>query len=145
MSCEGRFQSELHRRGLRVTPQREVILSVLHSLHSPFTAEEVFQKVVNDLDHRIKLSTVYRTLELLRSINLVSVVDVDGRGNHYLHIEKEAPHFHLVCRRCAKVTGVGAEKALELQTSIREEFGFEVEVQRVNLPGLCKECRRRES
>jgi Fur family ferric uptake transcriptional regulator len=144
MSCEGRFQSELHRRGLRVTPQREVILSALHRFRAPFTVEEVFSQVV--VRHPgIKLSTVYRTLELLRSINLVSVVDVDSRGNHYLHSVEEAPHFHLVCHRCESVTGVEADEILGFRASILNKYGFELEVNRLILGGLCEECRRNES
>ncbi len=143
MSCERRFQAELHRRGLRVTPQREIILSTLHCFHSPFTAEEVFRKVTES-SPGIKLSTVYRTLELLKSINLVSVVDVGNRRNHYMHVEAESPHFHLVCRRCEAVLSLSSEEILEVQSKLCAKSGFEIEINRISLPGLCENCRRFE-
>lgn len=140
MSCQGRFHTRLHERGLRVTPQRKAILSTLHTFRSPFTAEEIFRKVT-EVRPGVKLSTVYRTLELLRSIQLVSIVDVDDRGNHYMHVESESPHFHLVCRKCEGVIGVSTEAIHDLQELVLGNYGFEIEPNRVSLSGLCQNCR----
>ncbi len=123
-----------------MTPQREAILSVLHGFDAPATAEEI-----HDRAHRmrpgVKLSTVYRTLDLLESLRLVSVVDVGDRRLRYIHESSEDPHFHLSCRSCGRVVGVGSEALQGLADAILSRYDFAVDVDQVTLPGLCRDCR----
>ena len=123
-----------------MTPQREAILSVLHGFDAPVTAEEIHHRA-HRMRPGVKLSTVYRTLELLKSLGLVSVVDVGDRKLRYIHESAEVPHFHLSCRSCGRVVGVGSEELREVAAAMLSRYQFEVNVNQVTLPGLCRECR----
>jgi Fur family ferric uptake transcriptional regulator len=140
MSCENRFHAELHERGLRITPQREAILSVLHRFGTPVTAEQVYRKSI-ELNPAIELSTVYRTLELLQSIGLVSAVGQEGKQRRFLHVGQEKPHFHLRCQQCGKVEGIDLMEIASFASRLRSKHGFVMEAGHVTLPGLCKDCR----
>jgi Fur family ferric uptake transcriptional regulator len=139
MSCEEVFYQRLRERGFRLTPQREIILSVLHQVEGLVTAEEIHQKV-REISQSIDISTVYRTLELLQDFHLVASVD-PGDGQHrYELLELHGPHIHLVCQRCGKILGVGLDKIEPLIACAEETYGFHVDVDQLTIPGLCETC-----
>jgi len=79
MSCEETFFKMLRERGFRLTPQREMVLSVMHQLDEFATAEEIFNQV-SQMSSAVDISTVYRTLELLQDFKLAASVDTgDGQ------------------------------------------------------------------
>lgn len=140
MSCENRFTSELHRRGLRLTPQRERILSVLHGMRSPGTAEEIHRRVAES-GPGVELSTVYRTLDLLQTFGLISVIDRGDRHYRYKHVGTERPHFHLACHICGKVIGIDLAEAADFASRIESSKGFRPDIAQVTFPGTCRGCR----
>ena len=139
MSCELRFETELRRRGLRLTHQRKVILSVMHALPELSTADEIHRRAAR-VSPSIELSTVYRTLDLLQSLGLVAVVDQGDKHHRYKHVGLEPPHFHLVCTRCGKVSAVPLEEGTRFASRIGSSRGFHVDLSQVTLPGLCEDC-----
>jgi Fur family ferric uptake transcriptional regulator len=63
MACEKVFLEKLRERGLRLTPQREMILSTMHEMEGLVTAEAIYAQV-QSITSAIDISTVYRTLDL---------------------------------------------------------------------------------
>jgi Fur family ferric uptake transcriptional regulator len=90
MSCEALFLKELHQRGFRLTPQREMVLLVLHRIGHPASAEEIFARV-GEKSASVEISTIYRTLDLLSSLNLVSVIDTGDKQRLYELIGAHTP------------------------------------------------------
>jgi Fur family ferric uptake transcriptional regulator len=135
-----RFRDELHERGLRITPQREAILSALHHLPMPTTAEEIFRQV-KEVQPGTRLSTVYRTLELLRSFGLVAALDSGTRSHLYLHDASEAPHIHLHCGKCGKTSTVDLAEVHGLIAHLESRFGFQLQMNGMSLYGTCAQCR----
>ena len=87
-------QHELREKGLRLTPQRELVLSAVRELgHS--TPEEIAEKV-RQSHPGINLSTVYRNLETLENVGLVVHTHL-GHGGATYHAAEELTHLHLVC------------------------------------------------
>ena len=85
---------ELHEKGLRLTPQRELVLSAVRSLGHA-TPEEVAEKV-RQTHPGINLSTVYRNLETLENVGLVQHAHL-GHGGVRYHAAPEDIHAHLNC------------------------------------------------
>ncbi len=139
MSCEKRFVEQLKERGLRVTPQRELVLAALHQREGLFTAEEIYQQV-HGQDPDLKLSTVYRTLELLEELELVAVINTEERRSYKL-LGLHGLHHHLRCTRCGAVIGVPYEIIQPLVEQLRLNYGFEAEVGALTFLGLCSACR----
>ena len=130
----------LRERGYRVTPQREMMLSVLHKLEGFATAEEIYSQVQR-LSSSVNISTVYRTLELLQEFRLVAGLDSADGQRRYILLDVEMPHLHLVCRQCGQIIGVALETFEPLTSFLMEQYGFAVEAEQLCLPGLCQECR----
>jgi Fur family ferric uptake transcriptional regulator len=139
MSCEQAFFEKLRERNFRLTPQREMVLSVMHQLENFSTAEEIYGRV-QAISSAVDISTVYRTLDLLQDFQLVTSVDT-GDGHRRYKLEGiHGPHLHLVCRSCGMVIGAELESARPLEAHIRERHGFEVDLEHLTIPGLCQAC-----
>ena len=93
-------QHELREKGLRLTPQRELVLNAVRELGHA-TPEEVAEKV-RQTHPGINLSTVYRNLETLENVGLVQHTHL-GHGGATYHAAAELTHLHLVCGKCGEV------------------------------------------
>jgi Fur family ferric uptake transcriptional regulator len=141
MSCEQVFLEQLRERGFRLTPQREMVLSVMHQIQDFATAEEIYERV-QVLSSAVDISTVYRTLELLQEFRLIASVDPgDGRRRHQL-LGIDDRHLHLVCRSCGKIIGADLESAQPFIQQLEEQYGFQVDLDDLALPGLCRGCSK---
>jgi Fur family ferric uptake transcriptional regulator len=139
MACEEVFLSKLRDRGLRLTPQREMILSVMHDVEGLTTAEEIYAQV-QSLTSAVDISTVYRTLDLLQRLDIVACVD-PGDGQHrYELLGVHGPHVHLICASCGKVTGIDLEEAGPLAERLWANHGFVTDLDHLSIPGLCRAC-----
>jgi Fur family ferric uptake transcriptional regulator len=139
MACEEVFLQKLRDRGLRLTPQREMILSVMHDVEGLATAEEIYAQV-QGLTSAVDISTVYRTLDLLRELDIVACVD-PGDGQHlYELLGVHGPHIHLVCQSCGKVMGIAIAEAQPLAQRLCAEHGFVADLDHLSITGLCREC-----
>jgi Fur family ferric uptake transcriptional regulator len=140
MACQEAFYRELRGRGLRLTPQRELVLSALHELEGLATAEQIYDRV-QVLSTAVDISTVYRTLDLFQEFGVVTGVDgADGQRRYELAAGKE-PHVHLVCGRCGTVISADQAPVRALADTLRAGYGFELDLNRLSLSGLCPACR----
>ena len=140
MSCESVFFKQLRERGFRLTPQREMVLSVMHDMDDFATAEEIFEGV-RALSSAVDISTIYRTLDLLQDFHVVATIDPGDGQRRYRLSGVDGSRLYLVCRACGDVSGVELEPVLPLLTFLRESLGFEAELDHLTVPGLCQGCR----
>lgn len=124
----------LRERGLRRTPQRELILAAVDRLGHA-TPDEVLAEVRTHAE-AINISTVYRTLETLEELGLVRHAHLSDRAPTY-HSVAEHEHFHLVCRNCHRVVSVDPDVLTDLMARLREEHGFAVDVGHLTMFGEC--------
>jgi Fur family ferric uptake transcriptional regulator len=140
MACEEIFLERLRGSGLRLTPQREMVLSVMHQIEGFATAEEIHTRV-QTLSSAVDISTVYRTLDLLKELDLVACIDPSDQQHRYELVGVHGPHLHLVCRSCGKIIGVELAGAESFAAYLRTVHGFEAELSDVTIPGQCRECQ----
>ena len=131
------WQAELRARGYRLTPQRQLVLEAVGTLGHA-TPEEIVS-AVKEKAAGVNISTVYRTLELLEELGLVTHTHL-GHGAPTYHPAHEADHLHLVCRDCGRVTEAETAVADELVRRIAQERGFETDVSHFAIFGRCKDC-----
>lgn len=143
MACEQLFADQLRRRGLRLTPQREMVLSALHHAGRFVTAEELHARVQR-ISAAVDLSTVYRTLDLLRDFGLVAAVEAGNRQVRYELLGVRGPHLHLACQGCGRILGVPLEAADPLLEALLAQHGFAAKLDDVTIPGLCADCRAKQ-
>src|SRR5262249_41300058 len=75
----------------------------------------------------VNLSTVYRTLELLEQIGLVTHTHL-GHGAHRYHLAADAQHVHLVCRACGAIIQLDPAAVGSLVSALAADYGFETDV-----------------
>ena len=139
MSCEDDMVRTLKESGHRPTPQRLMILSAVRHSGGHATASQILDQVKESYSY-IDLSTVYRTLDMLREMRLVSETHM-GRDQHsYEWIEQER-HHHLVCQRCEGVIQLDDRFVGALSSEILESYGFRADIDHLALFGMCRECR----
>ena len=137
--------SELFKRlraaGQRITPQRLAIIEMVFCSPSHPTAKQVHEALLGRYP-TMSLMTVYKTLHMLQKLGEVGVVAAESDAVHYDGLRSE-PHAHLVCRRCGAITDVADDVELDCLAAARR-LGWQVEGWRLELAGLCPQCRHRE-
>lgn len=139
MSCEDLFLKRLRQRGFRLTPQREMVLLVLHQMGRPATAEEIFERVAQK-SASVELSTVYRTLDLMLEMHMVALIMPDDHQRLFELQGSEGDHLHLVCRGCGKIVGVTLEDVQPLVSALQASAQFTIDLNNLTIPGLCAAC-----
>jgi Fur family transcriptional regulator, ferric uptake regulator len=91
------WQADLRARGYRLTPQRQLVLEAVATLGHA-TPDEI-ATTVRETARGVNISTVYRTLELLEDLGLVTHTHL-GHGPPTYHAATDDDHVHLVCRVC---------------------------------------------
>jgi Fur family ferric uptake transcriptional regulator len=133
------WDDTLRASGFRVTPQRQLVLEAVTRLEHA-TPEEIFAEI--HLTARgVNVSTVYRTLEVLEQVGLVTHTHL-GHGAPRYHLAAEAQHVHLVCRDCEKVIQIDPAAVGSLVTVLDADFGFETDVGHLTVFGRCGDCRK---
>ncbi len=126
--------------GLRLTRQRVLVLRALCELGGHASAEKIYDQAT--LHRRdVDLSTVYRTLERLRDLRILSQTDL-GRGCAEYEVVTDHPHHHLVCQGCGQVIDLDHTYLLTPAEAIRRDFGFEPIFDHFAIFGWCQRCTR---
>ena len=133
-----RVGKQLRDLGYRLTPQRLMILEVVTAGKGHVTAEGIHGQVVEQYPD-ISLSTVYRTLETLRDLGLVTQTDL-GAGREEYHFAEQALHHHLICRRCGSVAELDNAFFGPLAEELLNECGFRAEMTHFAVFGVCAAC-----
>jgi Fur family ferric uptake transcriptional regulator len=135
------LKSTLHQRGMRMTPQRQLVLDAVMALeHS--TPEQVC-KHVQQTTPTVNITTIYRTLDLLEQLGLVRHAHIGHGAPTYSARDHE--HVHLVCHDCGEVEEVPCELLDDLAGTLRGGYGFKLDASHVALSGTCRRCQNRES
>lgn len=131
---------QLRSRGLRWTPQRRVLLEVLSGIDGHVTAAELVDGC-RSIDPSTTPSTVYRTLDVLEDLGIVS--HSHGRaGRQEFHVNPQRDHGHLACAACGGTWELGPDEVGPLVDELRTRRGFEVELDHLTVEGRCADCAR---
>jgi Fur family ferric uptake transcriptional regulator len=130
---------QLSRRGYRITPQRMMILESIENSNTHITAEDIYAKVIRKYP-RINISTVYRTLDLLKQLGLIYEIDL-GEGKIGYHPEGKGHHHHLICRKCNAIIDINESALFSVKAVLLQAFSFDADLKHLALFGLCEKCR----
>jgi Fur family ferric uptake transcriptional regulator len=133
----------LRQKGYRLTPQRLMILSAIENSDEHISAEEIYAEVAARYPN-VNISTVYRTLELLKKLGMVYEIDL-GEGRIRFHSEGSGHHHHLICQQCGTVIDIDEATMSSLKDILKREYGFQAELRHVGIFGICKKCRSEKS
>lgn len=128
----------LRKRGYRLTPQRHMILSVIQEASEHLSIEQITEQV-QQRNPYVSLSTVYRTLELLRELGLVRENHFLGEQPRYEAVEGQA-HHHLVCRRCRATIHLDEALLGNLHEQLQAQYRFHRLTLDLVAAGYCDAC-----
>jgi Fe2+ or Zn2+ uptake regulation protein len=115
-----------------------LILDIIRRGH--LDADEIYLQA-REKQPRLSLSTVYRTLQLLKKLNLVEELHFDETHHHY-EIKPSSKHHHLVCLGCGKIVEFKCPLSPKMKKSIAREKSFEITGVEIRMAGYCLECRQ---
>ena len=138
MSCD----LILKKNGFKLTPQRRLILNIIHDTHTHLTAEEILDHVQARAPG-VNKSTIYRTLDLLEKLGCV--VKGELRDRFIYHHEEKGHHHHLVCRECGKTFDCDEDIFFSIGKDLHKKYGFQADFRHTVISGICYECRRKGS
>lgn len=118
-------------KGLKMTDQRRIIARVLSESADHPDVEQVYRRAT-EIDPRISIATVYRTVRLFEEANILARHDFgDGRARY-----EEAPethHDHLIDVQSGRVIEFSNEEIEKLQRKIAEQLGYRLVDHRLEL------------
>jgi Fur family peroxide stress response transcriptional regulator len=130
--------ADLKARGIRLTPQRQVILQFLKETEEHPTAEQVYQKIGEQFPG-ISLATVYNTLNMLKELGVIRELSYGDMSSRYDGNDTE--HAHLVCENCNHVIYIACPPQESMQTPDIDQHGFQIRSYRLEYYGTCESCQ----
>jgi Fur family peroxide stress response transcriptional regulator len=129
--------TSLRKEGFRITPQRIAIVDYVMNTQEHPSAEHIY-KVVQKQYPMVSLSTVYKTLELLRKKRMLSEIEVNGESRFD---PNTGEHVNLVCLNCGVVEDSDDEELKEIQNKIAKKSKYLIIRGSFDLYGYCNRCK----
>jgi Fur family transcriptional regulator, ferric uptake regulator len=121
-------------KGLKMTDQRRVISRVLSAATDHPDVEQVYRRAA-DIDAKISIATVYRTVRLLEDAGVIERLDF-GDGRARFEETREEHHHHLINVQTGEVTEFNSDELEAVKQRIAHELGFELLGHRLELYGV---------
>jgi Fur family ferric uptake transcriptional regulator len=131
------FREYLKNGKNRITPERFEVLDAVLEFEGHFSADELYIMMKNGKS-RISRATVYKTLELLASCDLISLRNFGDNMKRYESSYKRQNHDHLICMDCGRIVEFINPNISKIETDICNELGFAPSSYSFNLFTRCK-------
>ena len=139
---ELRYQTilaKIQEKGSRLTSHRIALLRLISVSEGHPSATQLYEKLRVQFPS-ISLSTIYKTLALLKDKG--EVLEIDLPDDNRYDGNKPFPHPHLICIRCNRIMdGEDVPALLTINQQIADKYGFQVQSQQLIFYGVCSECQ----
>ncbi len=135
------FAEYLSKHGLKYTTQRKIIIDEIFGNHEHFEIENLVAKV-RSKDFKVARATVYSTIKLLLSANLIRKIRLSNNEVRYEHIFGHDHHDHIICLDCNHVVEFHDETIEARQEMVCKKLGFVIERHVHTIYARCVEFRK---
>jgi Fe2+ or Zn2+ uptake regulation protein len=142
MTCTLHRTQELRQRGFRMTPQRQIILQILHDASGHLSPVDVFRRASQGIPG-ITETTVYRTLEFLAQNGMIH--SAANPGGHLAYEISGHEHHHIICHACEQSIQIEHAALQKIHQQLEDDSGYLLNTSHVTFFGLCPECRNAPS
>ena len=130
--------SLLRNEGYRITPQRIAIIDYVLETKLHPTAEQIHQKILKDYP-MTSLSTVYKTIELMKAKNLILETGTSDKTRFSI---VDTNQINLICNNCGRIESYTDKTINEIETRVKRKSQFDIQNSRMEFMGLCKKCKK---
>jgi Fur family transcriptional regulator, ferric uptake regulator len=146
MDCRLTFEKYCKKKGMRYTPERDLILREIACLEGHFDIDSLFLNIRNK-HPGIKLAkgSVYRVLPHLLAAGIIRE-SLTQKG--HVCYEKSAgyiPHGHLKCIGCGRILEFSDPRVSRIQEDVCKEYYFEMSSLVYVIKGYCLSCRKKNT
>ena len=135
------WKAILSQKGYRLSEPRKRVMELLETAEVALSPQQIHQELQQN-NCELGLVSVYRTLELLTQLDLVSVVYDPQRNPGYI-LSTTGHHHHIVCQECHKALEFsGSDDIDELVQRVEAETSYQVRDHFLQLFGLCPQCQQ---
>jgi len=125
----------LRNKGYKATPQRIAVCRYALTNQEHPTAQKTYLEVKKH-HPTISLATVYKTLQILRELNLVQELNLPNSKTRFDPNMK--PHINLICQKCGAIQDLHHETVGEFVQKVTETANFAPSGQRLDIYGVCQ-------
>jgi Fur family ferric uptake transcriptional regulator len=134
------FSRYIRNEGLRMTHQREVVITTFLKSEGHLSTDELYA-LVKEADAKIGYATVSRTLKALIGCGLARRTDLgDGRAR-FEHLYNHPYHHHIICSECSRAIEFFSPELERLQERILARYDFQPVRSRFQILGVCPDCQ----
>lgn len=134
----------LERADLRVTGARRAVAEAVGDQEGHFTAEDVLD-AAQRRRRGVGRATVFRSLELLTGLGLIERVDLPSGSHAYVACQPSVHHHHVLCSVCGRSVDVADVGLSPVIRRVESETGYRIDTHRLEMFGICPDCRARSS
>lgn len=136
---------QIQAHGERVTIQRRLIVEALCAVpgHRSIVDIQGWLETAHP-EYDLQAPTVYRILQWLKALELISQTDMGSAGIVYELLDNPH-HHHLICLNCGKVTNLNDGYLETLREALAGDFGFQARIDHMAIYGLCPACAAQKS
>lgn len=135
------FSAHLENKGLRKTPERFAILEEIYSRTDHFDAESLYMHILQK-NYRVSRATVYNTLELLLTCDLITKHQFGKNLAQYEKSYGYKQHDHIICVDCKKVVEFCDPRIQQIQSMMGDLLNFKITHHSLNMYGICGSCQK---
>ena len=123
-------------KGVKLTDQRRIIAKVMSEAQDHPDVDELYNRV-SEIDPKISLATVYRTVKLFEEAGIVAKHDFKGGKARYEQLS-ESHHDHLIDIKTGEIIEFVDDEIEKLQKKVAEKYGYELVDHKLELYGIKK-------
>lgn len=135
------FKDHILRRKLKSSRQRYQVVRLFFETRGHVNVDG-FYRQIHEVNPRIGLTTVYRTLKLLANCGLAVERKFGDGQNYYENSEIGDHHDHLICSSCGKIMEFRDDRIENIQEEIAQKHNFEITDHRLEIYGRCQDCKK---
>ena len=136
------FSAHMEQNGLRKTPERFAILEEIYRRNDHFDAETLYNEMLRQ-QYRVSRATVYNTLDLLVSCDLVTRHQFGKNQAQYERSYGYSQHDHIICVDCRKVVEFCDPRIQQIQTMMGDLLNFKITHHSLQMYGICGNCQKK--
>jgi Fur family ferric uptake transcriptional regulator len=140
MDISGGIIDHIQGRGERITLPRRLVIEALGQSHQHLTISDIQQHIQAYHNHLLSDTTIYRVLQWLKDLELVSQTDMGQTGIVYA-LMSHPPHHHLICLICGNIEDIEDTVMQPLRDHLLNQHGFLPRIDHMAFYGICRECR----